>query len=90
MRRWLRRVRRRYLVWRAGTWRERYVRCAACGWVSPRVLKMRWLMTQELVCGHTVREDWHARLGFAKRRDHQGRPRAPLTSNVSPNYAGIA
>jgi len=28
--RWLRRARRRFLIWRKGTWRSRFVRCSLC------------------------------------------------------------
>lgn len=88
MRRWVRRVRRRFLVWREGTWRQRNIRCACCGWVSPRSLA--WLaLGTELVCGHTVREDWHARLGVKIWR-RNGRPRPPLAESIDDAERGQA
>ncbi len=68
MKRWLRRQRRRWLVWRAGPWRYRWVRCKLCRriyhpdiWPKPvRVPYTHLIYAPSFVvrvpCGHTFAE----------------------------------
>lgn len=60
---WLARVltrfRRRWLVWRVGRWRDRYVRCYECGAVSRgkrayHIYRGYYRYARWLGCGHEV------------------------------------